>query len=62
VSLEANYMYLLGPPENPTLYDMFGPWPWALLTLVVVGTLIFLICYTPFWPGNRRLAAASTGG
>ena len=61
VALDANYMYLLGPPKNPTLYDAFGPWPWALITLVVVGTLIFLLCYAPFWSGNRRGHAGSAG-
>ncbi len=45
----ANYMYLCGAPGSPTLYNLFGPWPWALLTLVLVGTLIFMLCYAPFW-------------
>lgn len=60
--LNANYMYLCGPPKNPTLYDLFGPWPWALITLVVVGTLIFTVLYLPFWisdliRGKRSVAS-----
>ena len=50
----SNYMYLCGPPAHPTLYNVFGPWPWALLTLVLVGTLIFILCYVPFWLADRR--------
>ncbi len=58
--IDANYMYLCGPPANPTLYDLFGRWPWALLSLVVVGTFLLAVCYAPFgvldWV-NRRAAA-----
>lgn len=57
----ANYMYLCGPPVNPTLYDLFGPWPWALLTLVGVGTLILSLCYAPFWIADRVRRARGTG-
>ena len=52
--LGANYMYMCGPPANPTLYDVFGPWPWALLSLVLVGTLILVLCYAPFWLIDRH--------
>ncbi len=49
----ANYMYLCGPPANPSLYDHFGPWPWSLLMLEAIGTLLFIVCYCPFWLANR---------
>jgi uncharacterized membrane protein YwaF len=52
--LGANYMYLCGPPVNPTIYDLFGPWPWSLLTLVVVGTALIYLCYLPFWLLDHR--------
>lgn len=57
----ANYMYLCGPPVHPTLYDLFGPWPWALLTLVGVGTLILTLCYAPFWIADRLRRVRGTG-
>ncbi len=50
----SNYMYLAGPPAHPSLYDSFGRWPWSLLTLVVVGTGFFMLCYLPFWVVDRR--------
>ncbi len=54
----ANYMYLLGPPQNPTLYDAFGPWPWALLGLAAFGTVMIHGLYLPFlvadWVGKQR--------
>ncbi len=54
--LGANYMYLAGPPANPTIYDLFGPWPWALLALVAVGTALIYACHLPFWrPGRAQV-------
>jgi len=52
--IAANYMYLCGPPLRPSLYDYFGPWPWSLLTLEAVGTLVLALLYAPFWIADRR--------
>lgn len=52
-ALEANYMYLLGRPANPTIIDLFGPWPWSLIPLVIVGTAFIGLCYVPFWIIDR---------
>lgn len=53
----ANYMYLFGPPQHPTLYDAFGPWPYALISLVAAGTVIFVLLYLPYWLHDRWRAA-----
>jgi uncharacterized membrane protein YwaF len=50
----SNYMYLCGPPSHPSLFDYFGPWPWSLITLEVVGIVILALCYAPFWLTRRR--------
>ncbi len=52
-AIGANYMYLMGPPAHPSLYDYFGPWPWSLLSLAVVGTGLIWLCYLPFWLADR---------
>jgi len=57
--LGANYMYLLGPPANPSIYDFFGPWPWSLLSLTTVGTLLIALCCLPFWIRERRASRRS---
>ncbi|TWT44206.1 Integral membrane protein [Phycisphaerae bacterium RAS1] len=45
--LDANYMYLCGPPKRASLYDYFGPWPLSLLTMGAVGWLMMAACYAP---------------
>ena len=52
--LGANYMFLCGPPEQPTLYDYLGPWPWTLLSLAGLGAVLMWLCYLPFWVLDRR--------
>lgn len=52
-AVDANYMYLRRPPAHPSLFDLFGAWPWSLLSLVGVGTLFILLCYAPFWLHDR---------
>ena len=46
--LDANYMYLFEKPVQNTMMDFMGPWPWYILSLIVIGTLIMFLCYLPF--------------
>jgi hypothetical integral membrane protein (TIGR02206 family) len=46
--LKSNYMYLLAKPEQLTLMEFMGSWPWYILTLTVIGIVVYLICYLPF--------------
>ena len=47
----TNYGFLSHKPDNPSLLDLLGPWPWYLLVefvLVVAGWILIT------WPWTRR--------
>jgi len=48
----GNYLFICGPPETPTLIDfliqVFGPWPWYIIGLEIIGIISFLVYYSPF--------------
>lgn len=54
--IDANYMYLCGPPTAATLISLLGPYPWSLAALSGVATIIFALLYLPFWIIDRRTA------
>jgi hypothetical integral membrane protein (TIGR02206 family) len=44
----SNYLFIMHPPDTPSLIDMLGPWPWYILALEALGMLTCLILYLPF--------------
>jgi hypothetical integral membrane protein (TIGR02206 family) len=48
IIFKTNYLFLREKPEGASLLDFLGPWPWYILSLEVIGTLLFLLCYVPF--------------
>ena len=45
---KSNYGFLCRKPEQATLYDVLGPWPWYLLSLEGLAIAISLLVYLPF--------------
>jgi len=45
---DGNYLFICHKPETASLIDFFGPWPWYVLVLEVVGLVSFIIYYSPF--------------
>lgn len=52
----ANYMYLCGPAETPSVLDYLGDWPWPfLLSLNLLVAACIALCYAPWlWIDRRR--------
>jgi uncharacterized membrane protein YwaF len=43
VSTGGNYMYLRAKPVHNSLLSVMGPWPWYIVTGVVLGLALLLI-------------------
>lgn len=44
----ANFAYATRPPENPSLLDHLGPWPWYLVSMQGIALLLFTLLCLPF--------------
>jgi hypothetical integral membrane protein (TIGR02206 family) len=44
----SNYAYASRPPENPSLLDHLGPWPWYLLSMQGIAIVFFFVLCLPF--------------
>jgi len=44
----GNYLFICHKPENGSIMDAMGPWPWYVLALEGVALISFYLYYAPF--------------
>ena len=54
-ALNTNFAFIRRKPENASLLDLLGEWPWYVVALIPLGLFFFSVLYAPFWLA-RRLA------
>ncbi len=63
VTLGTNFAFASRPPENPSLIDHLGPWPYYLFSMQALALILFLLLALPFRgirPGPRYLEKTGT--
>lgn len=55
----GNYLFVSHKPENPSLIDYLGEYPWYILSLEGVALLVFLLLYWPFAWGKKSRSSSS---
>ena len=50
---KTDYMYLRAKPQNVSLLNYLGPWPWYLVVTEGVAFCVFLLLYLPFRQSAR---------
>ncbi len=46
-SLDTNFGFSMHPPDNPSLIDHLGPWPWYLVSMQAIAIVIFFLLALP---------------
>jgi hypothetical integral membrane protein (TIGR02206 family) len=53
VLFDGNYMFLREPPDDGSLLDLMGPWPWYIASAAALALVLFWLLDRPF-DGRRK--------
>lgn len=54
--LGSNFAFASHPPENPSLIDQLGPWPWYLFAMQGVAVGLYCLLALPFLQRTHKLS------
>lgn len=52
--LGSNFGFAAHPPENPSLIDHLGPWPWYLFSMQGIALVFFFLLTLPFLRSSKK--------
>ncbi len=52
--LGSNFAFASRPPDNPSLIDHLGLWPWYLVSMQILALIFFLLLALPFARGMKK--------
>ena len=58
----SNYLFVSSRPDNPSLLDFMGAWPWYLGVELVVGLSVWAVLTWPWTRAGSRPRGADTTG
>ncbi len=47
--LGTNFGFVSRPPDNPSLIDHLGPWPWYLVSMSFIALAFYFLLALPLW-------------
>jgi hypothetical integral membrane protein (TIGR02206 family) len=56
--LGSNFAFASRPPDNPSLIDHLGPWPWYLVAMQAIALTFFFLLALPF-RGKKHSSSVS---